>query len=1497
MHAGQVAVSKAVCNTYPTMEVTGGIRSICLFLLSLFISTNATENEPNQWQQTTMWVTPHPDLCENRAGPCRTFTQYNADGMLNQSNIKWTFISSRSPHILSSGVYLFDKVENVSLVCEDKHHGKCHLICDFKGREMCVFLFLGIRNLSLTKLFVTYNITSVSPVHDYHDINSSRYREAIHSELDGECVKTIITNRTWVFLDSTNVWITKVNFVGPQNRWAVIRPRGKFAVLNSSFSRLSFRVSKYDALNASNSESIVHHHISVVIEPPWINVTVSDSANEHLSLVIQHSTFRGNYYLVPKKPTSAGNYPPILVTSQYPLKGWKASLIISNCNFMRCPALKVKVVEDPGLHIEVKNCNFDGKVKQPLVKEWLNQYIMMFNSSAIQLHLRNYFTEKGSMHRICSIENYTAESNPTVITITRNYFTNLASTEGSAILLHTISLTTCPATTVTIEGNRFVANHGVYFRSIVYGRDSPIGHLQDEHNNVAAQYRLILRANLFEKSFKADRFERQCIIYNKPQITGNYLHERRNKIHYSSNYQQICYWQAVVYLSQYSKQRKVLLEDNTISDSYEGGLQLLDSIVQVRGRNKIHNCRASFGGGIKIIGLSQILLEEDSVLEITENVAYIRGGGLFIQDLCTIYQRPANTCQCFFQFVTPNGSVLGVDRQSIQAFKGSVIVNGNKAGNEQNGSASMIFNSNIDQCITEAGNVQNYSSESIRRELNFEMFGSVLNLTKGHIYDSTQVSSIPRRICMCKDSGQIEGCTLQGLKPISYYPDQRLQLCLALLGDMNISLSNVLYIHLERIKNTNGRYSSKQLELHSTHVLNSIHNAIIVPPLPIVTPPTIRYDLQLRVPLLRDTTLQVDDTVYLTDVIRTTVQANCPDGFIMKYNVCICHPQLVQYGFTCSLDELAFTPPQNQSTWIGRSITKGQVIWSTNCPTIYCYSGVHAIKHITIDSYDIQCKHNRTGVLCGQCRDGESVLILSYKCMVCTNWSLTLILAVLIGGPVLILTIGLLNMTITVGAINGYMFYITVIAINGEILDYSIIAQNLKICVYDGMDEFGKCLISYFVPLYLLLLVGIACCLPKCKCVNMPKINRKIGPRITPVLATIITISYLIITSSVIRSLQFSPLYSTDGSYTIVWLFDGSLGYFQSSKHIILGLVAIAMFLAFLLPAALIATAGDLLRRFIKRPFYMNFLDTFHGAHRFRFGFWFGIRLLVLTLIMALKVVAEPKQVHLAIVCLSAGILIFQLTVKPYRGVRIDECVSCTIKEKYFSGKTQQNIANFLDNTFQINLMVVFAAFLYSSDIEVTAQTISYSVANTELALIIIYHTIEYTPLAQFLLKQGRKAKRRYMRWKQNHSLKALESRTQFRQPLVKAADIELHLEDCWKDDDDNDTQDDGGGDGNDDGGGDGGDGIDNGSGDGNDDDGGGDGDDDGDDGDSDDGGDGGDGNCDGGYGGGESEGSSSKTNDSMTALLTDEQVNVPVSEHNISTSIRVSQDPITGNS
>jgi hypothetical protein len=1469
----------------------------------LFISTNATENEPNQWQQTTMWVTPHPDLCENRAGPCRTFTQYNADGMLNQSNIKWTFISSRSPHILSSGVYLFDKVENVSLVCEDKHHGKCHLGCDYKGREMCVFLFLGIRNLSLTKLNVTYH-NSPSPVHNYPDINSSRYKEAIPDELDGECVraymnkcvlKTIITNRTWVFLDSTNVWITKVNFVGPQNSWAVIRPRGKFAVLNSSFTQLSLRVLKYDDIVLNASDSLVHHHISVVIEPPLMDVLGIDSTNKHLFFVIQHSTFQGNQYL-PAKPTYAGNYPPILVTSKYPLKGWKASLKISNCDFIRCPALKVKAVEDSGLHIEIKSCNFDGKVKKPLVKKWIN-YRKMFNNSAIQLHLSNYFTEKGSIHRICSIENSTTESNPTVVTIVRSNFTNLASTEGSAIFLHTNSLMTCSAATVTIEGNRFVANHGVYFKSIIYGRDSPIGHLSDEHGDITAQYRLILRGNLFEKNFKAERMERQCIVYNRSRSIGNYLREERNNVHYSNNYQQICYWQAVVYLSQYSKQRKVLLEDNTISDSYEGGLQLLDSIVQVRGRNKIHNCRASFGGGIKLIGFSQIFLEEDSVLEITENVAYIRGGGLFIQDLCTIYQRPANTCQCFFQFVTPNGSVLGVDRQSMQAFRGSVIMNENKAGNEQNGSASMIFNSNIDQCKTETGSVQNSSRMSVRKELNIEMLQSVLNLTQGHIYDSTQISSIPRRICICEDGGQIDGCTLQRLKPISYHPGQRLKICLALLGDMNISLSNVLYIHLEGITyHKNGKYSSKQLELHSTHVLNSIHNAIIVPPLPNVTHYS-RYDLQLRVPLLRDTTLQVDGTVYFTDVIRTTAQVNCPDGFVLKDYACICHPQLIQYGFTCSLDELAFTPPQNQSTWIGRSITKGQVIWSTNCPTIYCYSGVHAIKHITIDSYDIQCKHNRTGVLCGQCRDGESVLILSYKCMVCTNWSLTLILAVLIGGPVLILTIGLLNMTITVGAINGYMFYITVIAINGEILDYSIIAQNLKICVYDGMDEFGKCLISYFVPLYLLLLVGIACCLPKCKCVNMPKINRKIGPRITPVLATIITISYLIITSSVIRSLQFSPLYSTDGSYTIVWLFDGSLGYFQSSKHIILGLVAIAMFLAFLLPAALIATAGDLLRRFIKRPFYMNFLDTFHGAHRFRFGFWFGIRLLVLTLIMALKVVAEPKQVHLAIVCLSAGILIFQLTVKPYRGVRIDECVSCTIKEKYFSGKTQQNIANFLDNTFQINLMVVFAAFLYSSDIEVTAQTISYSVANTELALIIIYHTIEYTPLAQFLLKQGRKAKRRYMRWKQNHSLKALESRTQFRQPLVKAADIELHLEDCWKDDDDNDTQDDGGGDGNDDGGGDGGDGIDNGSGDGNDDDGGGDGDDDGDDGDSDDGGDGGDGNCDGGYGGGESEGSSSKTNDSMTALLTDEQVNVPVSEHNISTSIRVSQDPITGNS
>ena len=1342
----------------------------------------AMTTESASSQLTAMLVAPRTELCANRTEMCKTLTQYRDEGMLSRSNVLWKFISGPIPHLLLGGLYVFNKVSNVSLVCE--YPGNCQLECTLSGGQMCIFMFLEATNVSLDRFTIRYTVNTTHPI----TIQRQNIFEHIPGMLnmEGKCtnrkqcslINLTTANRSWVFINCADINISGVHFIGPQNSWAVVRPRGRFTVKDCSFIKLSSGLWEYDQYNTSNGQN----HIIVVVEFPgqkW-------SKKTQLVLTIHNTKFEGVGYL-PTKPPKNSSRPVIYIRSKYHLKGSNVNITISGCEFKECPAVEVDVLEDPGLTIKMDKCSIDGKVNRTFAREWLHDYQKVFNGSAIRLHLCNAIIKTEKQYT-CSIASPGFIESDSGIIITRNTITNVASGQGSAIVIYSSGSVNCSIRSVTIQNNTFKFNYGLYHRSVIYAdaQDGVKGlesysTKSPRHLHVNTLYKIILTSNVLLANFKENKSNKHCIVYSREipkyisEVHNHQSHGGQAKYHH-------CIWQAVIYLSGYSHWR-VLFENNTIEDNNEGGMKLYHSVVQLRGRNKIQKCSNYYGGGISIVGDSQLLLEENTSLELTKNKARVLGGGLFIQDLCMLNNRLPDTCPCFFQLVHNNGTTL--ERWPIHSLNRSVVLSENKASNGKMGAATMLFNSNIDRCILKTSFMQTGNSNKSDSEVNIEVFRKVFNLTSDHAYNSSEISSIPRKICMCGESGQIVTCDLENHPPMKYYPGQRLKVNIAILGDMDIHLGNVLYVDLEKSTFFNDTNVYVPLYLHSTHVLESKCNEIILPPLPMIrNSASYNYYLQLRVPLLRDMLVQETGTTYLTDFIRTSRhnKSICPDGFEFnsEQNECQCHPRLLEHGFKCSLNELAFEQVRRngRSTyWIGqKKNSESTIIWSLECSS-FC----NHITQIPIDSYDVQCRHNRTGILCGQCPEGYSTELWTNKCEVCTNWSLLYVLVILITGPLLIIIIGALNLTVTVGSIHGIMYYVTITVINIDTFEPAM-PSRIPLCLYNGMTEFGKTLFKYFFPLYYLLLVGIACTLPKCRCVNMHKINRRIGPRITPgpVLATVITISYLLIVFNVIMSLQFTTVYSTDGSTTVVWLFDGSLTYFQSPQHIILGCIAIVMFLLFILPAALTATFGDLLRRFIKQPWYINFLDTFHGAFRFRLGFWFGIQLLVLTLIMILKVTLTPENVHLAILCMSTVILVFQIVVKPYRGIRIKECVTKTIKEKYFSDRVQQNIASFLDASFHFNILLFFGS-LYWNSTPRSSIILSQTAAYTELVMIVIYHLLEYTPLGPFLIKR---TERWYNKWKEG-SLRAFKRNRQ-----QSNCQMDLHSVGLWEIDDRNDDYD-----------------------------------------------------------------------------------------------------------
>jgi len=124
----------------------------------------------------------------------------------------------------------------------------------------------------------------------------------------------------------------------------------------------------------------------------------------------------------------------------------------------------------------------------------------------------------------------------------------------------------------------------------------------------------------------------------------------------------------------------------------------------------------------------------------------------------------------------------------------------------------------------------------------------------------------------------------------------------------------------------------------------------------------------------------------------------CPVGFVYEK-----HTQMYQYDpvleivNVCNIDDQTILRPA--SSWIVGSTNEHdhhtyQV--SSQCPFDYCLP--HS-SHLDLSNPDSQCQFNRTGLLCGRCKEGLSILTCvwysTYQCKNHTNYYLFRIISYL----------------------------------------------------------------------------------------------------------------------------------------------------------------------------------------------------------------------------------------------------------------------------------------------------------------------------------------------------------------------------------------------------------------------------------------------------------------------------------------------------------------------
>ena len=341
---------------------------------------------------------------------------------------------------------------------------------------------------------------------------------------------------------------------------------------------------------------------------------------------------------------------------------------------------------------------------------------------------------------------------------------------------------------------------------------------------------------------------------------------------------------------------------------------------------------------------------------------------------------------------------------------------------------------------------------------------------------------------------------------------------------------------------------------------------------------------------------------------------NCPLGFTYsdETKACVCSSFLKHLGITqCNINTTTINIPSH--SWFG-VVDNGTIIaYTEHCPPGYCLP----YTTINIKQPDIICSGNRMRWLCGQCKEGYSIVLGSTDCYQCSN-TLHTALAIsfgIVGGIVYVLVLFSLRLTIDLGTLGGFIFWLNIIwpyaipssvaVIKNKPLKYivymltSIKYQwNIPVCITSDLNELEKTTLLYFFPFYFCVIVAVIVLLSRCS----TRIANLIVGSSVQVLVTLMYISYSDLLSISLLVLTPAHIYynSTNSSgELLVWFSDGSVLYGQNPFHIVLLCVSIAVLSLFIVPFTLVGLFGvKMLRsRFISK-YFRPFIDTIHGPYK-----------------------------------------------------------------------------------------------------------------------------------------------------------------------------------------------------------------------------------------------------------------------------------------------------------
>ena len=448
----------------------------------------------------------------------------------------------------------------------------------------------------------------------------------------------------------------------------------------------------------------------------------------------------------------------------------------------------------------------------------------------------------------------------------------------------------------------------------------------------------------------------------------------------------------------------------------------------------------------------------------------------------------------------------------------------------------------------------------------------------------------------------------------------------------------------------------------------------------------------------------------------------CPVGFMKLDGKCQCDPILKTWPVeidNCNINDQTTNRPAN--SWVSAKTINDSYAYlvTLKCPFDYC---LPYPTHLKLSStVDLQCQYGRSNLLCGQCSNGHSTIFGSSYCQLCSNVNLYIVLPIALSGIFLVLLLFFLNLTVADGTINAFILYVNVVSINSTILFPShdtatsimhvfISLANLdigiKMCFYDGMDDYAKVWLQLLYPLYLIVIAAVLIMASR----YSAKIQRLTAHRALPVLATLFILSYTKILHTV-SSVLFS--YSTiihlpSNHTTLVWSVDANVS-ISGIKFITLFIICLILFLL-LIPFNVTLLFTRILSRFRIVNYFKPLLDVYQAPYKDKFYYWTGLHLVIKAVVFAISALDDTTNltISITVICAMVGFVGYS---RPFK----------------------HRLQNIQEIILLLNLNTLFLFTLSGQKVVLIHTIIALVVVH--FTFIVIYHIVNYALGATFKSK------------------------------------------------------------------------------------------------------------------------------------------------------------------